>query len=513
MKAGNSTDMMRNNITGVVPLINHLFTRTALFILSLLAVTLFIAVNQAYAGTETGEWCPTCPDWSNYDSWTDWADDQRGAEIQDASSVYQSNHVQQIGLVAQDSSQQSANNQKTEDMETATKEEDPTKFPIPITDISESDIILDISPDAEEYIEGAISINYEEFLDNSSGLKPAKEIAWILGQAGISNNDSILITGKCLPCGGGPAPAAYSYWVLKYLGHDKIRILDGGIEDARAAGLGIANQPEIRSPTVYEIQIEPDLLATYDFVKNGDIQIVDARSPGDFKVGSIPGSMNIPLEKILDSERLLNRSELEKVFQSLDKDKPVVVYTNTGVQASVTWFALKLIGYDARLYSWKDWLENQPRLDLKLEEIKAEPNPVQSGEAITISATFKEGTAKNSEAERGKEMLLTVKGCSTCAFGSPQSFSKIDQTNGIVQLGSNPKASEAADASLKCTASITSPDGSEVGKVSLLRTSGEKYVGLWNARVPAGDYKISIHASASGISKTFSDFLELEVVE
>ncbi|HSD58744.1 MAG TPA: rhodanese-like domain-containing protein, partial [Methanotrichaceae archaeon] len=335
----------------------------------------------------------------------------------------------------------------------------------------------------------------------------------ILGLAGISRNDSIVITGECLPCGGGPAPAAYSYWVLKYLGHNKVRVLEGGIEDARAAGLNITNQPATRNPTIYDIQMKPELLATYDFVKNGGAQIVDARSPRDFELGSIPGSVNIPLESILDNERMLNRSGLEEVFSSLDKDRPVVVYTNIGVQASVSWFALTLLGYDARLYSWKDWLENQPRLDLKLVEVKAEPNPVQSGEAITISATFQEGTAKNSEAASAKEILLTVKGCSTCAFGSPQSFSKIDQTNGIVQLGSNPTASEAADASLKCTASITSPDGSEVDRVSLLRTSGEKYVGLWNAKVPAGVYRISIQASASDISKTFSDVLELKVVE
>jgi hypothetical protein len=52
-----------------------------------------------------------------------------------------------------------------------------------------------------------------------------------------------------------------------------------------------------------------------------------------------------------------------------------------------------------------------------------------------------------------------------------------------------------------------------VDRVSLLRTSGEKYVGLWNAKVPAGVYRISIQASASDISKTFSDVLELKVVE
>ena len=422
---------------------------TALYLPSILAVIAFLSMNLALAGMEAGELRPTCPD----------------------------------GIL------------------------------VPINGLSESDLILDISPEASEFIEGAINVNYEDFLDNSSSMKSAKEIAEILGQAGISRNDSIVITGECLPCGGGPAPAAYSYWVLKYLGHDKVRVLDGGIEDARAMGLGISNQTATRNPTVYEIQMRPELLATSDFVKNGGAQIVDARSPESFERGSIPGAVSISLENMLDGERMLSRSGLEEVFSSLDKDRPVVVYTNVGVQASVSWFALTLLGYDARLYSWKDWLENQPRLDLTLAEVKAEPNPVRSGEAITISATLQEGAARNSEVESAKEMLLTVKGCSTCAFGSPQSFSKIDETNGIVQLGSNPTASEASDASLKCTALITSRDGSEVGKVSLLRTTKDRYVGLWNARASAGVYKISIQAFASGVSKTFSNVLELEVVE
>jgi thiosulfate/3-mercaptopyruvate sulfurtransferase len=440
---------LRKNMIARLFLIERPLKNTAHILPSLLIVTLILSVNLASAGTEDGERCPTCPD----------------------------------------------------------------EILVPITDLSESDLLLDISPEANEFIAGAISINYEGFLDNSSNMKSAKEIAGILGQAGISRSDSIVITGECLPCGGGPAPAAYSYWVLKYLGHDKVRVLDGGIEDARAAGFNITNRPATRNPTIYDIQMKPELLATYDFVKNSGAQIVDARSPDDFELGSIPGSVNIPIEEMLDNEKMLNRSELEEVFTSLDKDRPVVVYTNIGVQASVFWFALKLLGYDARLYSWKDWLENQPRLDLELAEVKAEPNPVQSGEAITISATFQEDAENGSEAASAKEILLTVKGCSTCAFGSPQSFSKIDQTNGVVQLGSNPKASEAADAYLKCMALITGPDGSEVDKVSLLRTSGEKYVGLWSARVPAGVYKISIQASASGVSKMFSDVLELKVVE
>jgi thiosulfate/3-mercaptopyruvate sulfurtransferase len=263
----------------------------------------------------------------------------------------------------------------------------PDEILVPVTDISESDLILDISPEPNEFVAGAINVNYEDFLDNSSNMKSATDIAGILGQAGISRNDSIVITGECLPCGGGPAPAAYSYWVLKYLGHNKVRVLDGSIEDARAAGLNITNQPATRNPTIYDIQMKPELLATYDFVKNSGAQIVDARSLRDFELGPIPGSVNIPLEEMLDNERMLNRSGLDEVFSSLDKDRPVVVYTNIGVQASVSWFALTFLGYDARLYSWKDWLENQPRLDLELQkQSRAEPRPVRRGITMVRSS-------------------------------------------------------------------------------------------------------------------------------
>ena len=50
---------------------------------------------------------------------------------------------------------------------------------------------------------------------------------------------------------------------------------------------------------------------------------------------------------------------MNKVFMVLDKDQPVVVFTNTGMKASVVWFALEMMGYDARLYNYRDWMANQ----------------------------------------------------------------------------------------------------------------------------------------------------------
>ena len=70
---------------------------------------------------------------------------------------------------------------------------------------------------------------------------------------------------------------------------------------------------------------------------------------------------------------------------------------------------------------------------------------------------------------------------------------------------------QAADSALHCTAIINGPDGSEAARTSLLRTSGYKYVGIWNANVAPGVYKVSIVATASGSAETFADVLEIEV--
>ena len=149
------------------------------------------------------------------------------------------------------------------------------------------DVILDVSPEATEYIQGAISIPYAKFMNNGS-LKPVSEVAKILGDAGISERDSVLVYGQCLPCG---VNSAYVYWILKYLGHDNVKILDGGIEDWVAAKLPTETVPKVLPKVTYTPNLNPGLLATYDYVKNGKVQIVDARSFQEFGLGYIPKAL------------------------------------------------------------------------------------------------------------------------------------------------------------------------------------------------------------------------------
>jgi thiosulfate/3-mercaptopyruvate sulfurtransferase len=230
---------------------------------------------------------------------------------------------------------------------------------VPFSEAKGYDVILDISPTATAYIKGAINVNYEVLFDQDKRLKPAASLSQILGNAGISRNDSVLVYGKCQPCGGGPSAATYAFWVLKYLGQKKIGLLDGEIENWTAAALPTSQTPTVRPKTSYLPKLNAEMMTTYDQVNNSRAKIVDARTPQDYTSDAIPGSVNIPYDAVLENGRLKNQTALSHLFVGLDKNRSVVVYTATGVKASMVCFALELTGYKACLYTWNDWIAHR----------------------------------------------------------------------------------------------------------------------------------------------------------
>jgi thiosulfate/3-mercaptopyruvate sulfurtransferase len=375
------------------------------------------------------------------------------------------------------------------------------------------DVILDVSPQATEYIQGAISVPYAKFMDNGS-LKPVSEVAKILGDAGISERDSVLVYGQCLPCG---VNSAYVYWILKYLGHDNVKILDGGIEDWVAAKLPTETVPKVLPKVTYTPKLNPGLLATYDYVKNGKVQIVDARSFQEFGLGYIPRALDIPYDQVTDNGQLKGEADLRDLFSSLDKTLPVVVYSDTGAQAGSVWFALEALSYNASLYSWQDWLANQP-INIVLEDIRADPNPATQGSPVKITALFGEAkkianTSSTATGNTTNKTILTIKGCATCGFGSPQGFANINKSSGVAQLGNSGQMTAPSQAgSFTCAATVKDSTGLKVGQVSMKQIASDEYSGIWNANVGPGSYKATIVVSASGITKFFDNVLEIKIV-
>jgi thiosulfate/3-mercaptopyruvate sulfurtransferase len=147
--------------------------------------------------------------------------------------------------------------------------------------------------------------------------------------------------------------------MLKSLGHKNVRVMDGTVDDWKASGRPATSETQPRPETNYVPEFTPEFIATYDYIIENTPQVVDARDAEDFEYGSIPGAINIPYESTLYGDKITDEASLERTFAVLTRDRPVVVFTQTGVKASVVWFALKLMGFDAKLYSYQDWLANQ----------------------------------------------------------------------------------------------------------------------------------------------------------
>lgn len=231
-----------------------------------------------------------------------------------------------------------------------------------VSDLRASDVIVDVGSEPEEYISGAIHIPYTVFLEDNNTLKSLEVVAEILGDAGISRDDSVVLYGECMPCGGGPSTSTFVYWLMRYAGHDRVRLLDGGLDAWKGAGRPTQGEPAVRESAVYLLRPRLELLANFSYVSSGQAQLIDARPYSDFMAGTIPGSVNIPYEEVANGDRLKSKSELMRLFSGVDRERPVVVYTTTGIKASVVWFALTSLGYDAKLYMYQDWYNHGGRI-------------------------------------------------------------------------------------------------------------------------------------------------------
>lgn len=236
--------------------------------------------------------------------------------------------------------------------------------------VSSSDVVIDASSGDEyakrPHIKGAIHLPSKSFLYENGTLRPDSELGRILGEDGISRDDRVVIYGNSTASGD----ATFIFWVMRYLGHDDVSVLDGSLDDWIEASQPLESESRSRRPTIYQVNARSKLLAGYDYVKGGRFQMVDARAFQEFGKKRIPGSISIDPQHVLDDGRIKDPAGLNDTFLGLDKDKPVVVYSNDGFNASVVWFALQLMGYDSRLYTWRDWMAHQlAEVEVKANEM------------------------------------------------------------------------------------------------------------------------------------------------
>ena len=120
-----------------------------------------------------------------------------------------------------------------------------------------------------------------------------------------------MIYGECLPCGGGPSVATYVYWIMKSMGHKNVTVLNGTVEDWEAMGRATTTDTKVLPGKTYSPAVTANYTATYDYVKSGQAQIVDARTLQEFMARTIPGSVSISYESVLDGKKIKSLGPIE----------------------------------------------------------------------------------------------------------------------------------------------------------------------------------------------------------
>lgn len=240
----------------------------------------------------------------------------------------------------------------------------------------------------EKHIDNAVfvDLNYQlaKVNDNlaNGGRHPLPKIdrfAKTLKEIGISKNSHVVIyDDKC-----GANAAARFWWMLKSIGHEKVQVLNGGIQEAEKIGLKMSNKVQKNKIVEdYEFTNWELPIVKIDEVEENPMKqnslIIDVREniryrgemePIDLIAGHIPNSINIPFSTNLDSTGMfLPLNELKLKYLNLFSNreiKDLIVHCGSGVTACHTILALDYVGFEIpKLYvgSWSEWSRNNKKV-------------------------------------------------------------------------------------------------------------------------------------------------------
>ncbi len=187
-----------------------------------------------------------------------------------------------------------------------------------------------------------------------------------LERAGISNSSHVIVYD-----GASGVIAGRLWWMLKYLGHDTVQVLDGGYPAWVGAGYPVSTSLPLPAPGSFTSRLRPEMVADLDEVKRALTDpkafLIDARAaeryrgehePLDKQAGHIPSARNYPFAGNLENGLYKSPEALRERFRDAEAAEEVIVYCGSGVSAPHNLIALAEAGIEgAKLYigSWSDW--------------------------------------------------------------------------------------------------------------------------------------------------------------
>ena len=231
----------------------------------------------------------------------------------------------------------------------------------------------------EAHIPGAIGFDWKNDLQDQvkrDFLGP-QEFGELFGSRGISNDHTIVLYGD-----RNNWFAAYTYWYLKYYGHDNVLLMNGPrdkwINEGRPTSKDV---PSFESQTFQAKPGDDAIRARRDEVQealDASVSLVDVRSPQEFsgeliamagyenegaqRAGHIPGAASVPwAQAVKDDGTFKDPEELRELYKEkgVVNGDPIIAYCRIGERSAHTWFVLhELLGIDdVKNYdgSWTEW--------------------------------------------------------------------------------------------------------------------------------------------------------------
>ena len=232
---------------------------------------------------------------------------------------------------------------------------------------------------AEAHIPGAIGLDWKRDLQDQvkrDFLGP-EDFGALFGGRGVSNDHTIVLYGD-----RNNWFAAYTYWYLRYYGHDNVRLMNGPREKWISEGRPTTTDvPDYEAQQFSANEGDETIRAKRDEVGEAldkDIRLVDVRSPQEYsgeliamagyeqegaqRAGHIPGAASVPWAQAVQEDGTFKTSdELRRLYQDkgVIDGNPIIAYCRIGERSAHTWFVLhELLGQDdVKNYdgSWTEW--------------------------------------------------------------------------------------------------------------------------------------------------------------